>query len=363
MPTLQEYKCPCCGGAIGFDSGLQKMKCPFCDTEFEVETLAEYDAELKLGTEDDMSWQRRESEDTAEGETLCSYVCRSCGGEIVGDENTAATFCPFCGNPVVMLHKLAGEYKPDIVIPFKLDKAAAKAGLAKHLTGKKLLPKLFKDENHIDEVKGVYVPFWLFDTDADAHVHYRAEKLHIWSDSRYNYTETLHFLLRRSAHLSFEHVPVDASKRIADELMESIEPYSYEDAVDFKSAYLAGYFADKYDVDSDESKARANERVKSSTEQAVRETIDGTYSSVRVESSNVRLQNGRVSYALYPVWILNTTWKSKKYTFAMNGQTGKFAGDLPVDRAAAAKWFFSLTAAVGALSYLAVFLLNGFGAV
>ena len=167
MQTLQEYKCPCCGGAIAFDSGIQKMKCPYCDTEFDMETLASYDDGLN-GKQDNMNWETSAGGEWQEGETdgLRSYVCKSCGGEIVGDENTAATACPFCGNPVVMMGQLSGELKPDFVIPFKLDKKAAKAGLQKHLTGKRLLPKIFKDQNHIDEIKGIYVPFWLFDTEA-----------------------------------------------------------------------------------------------------------------------------------------------------------------------------------------------------
>lgn len=144
MQTLQEYKCPCCGGAIAFDSTLQKMKCPYCDTEFEMEALEGYDAELQSEKSDNMEWETSAGGDWQEGETdgLRSYVCKSCGGEIVGDANTAATACPFCGNPVVMMGQFSGALKPDLVIPFKLDKKAAKAGLMKHLTGKRLLPKI-----------------------------------------------------------------------------------------------------------------------------------------------------------------------------------------------------------------------------
>ena len=131
MPTLQEYKCPCCGGAIEFDSSLQKMKCPYCDTEFDMETLASYDAGLK-DEQDSMEWETSAGGEWQEGEAngLRSYICRSCGGEIVGDANTAATSCPFCGNPVVMMGQFAGALRPDFVIPFKLDKNAAKASEA-----------------------------------------------------------------------------------------------------------------------------------------------------------------------------------------------------------------------------------------
>ena len=57
MAVLQEYKCPCCGGAIAFDSGSQRMKCPYCDTEFEMEVLAAYDSELQNETPDDLQWK------------------------------------------------------------------------------------------------------------------------------------------------------------------------------------------------------------------------------------------------------------------------------------------------------------------
>ena len=250
MQTLQEYKCPCCGGAIAFDSTLQKMKCPFCDTEFEMDALKSYDAELQGEQADNMEWETSAGSEWQESEIegLRSYVCKSCGGEIVGDANTAATSCPFCGNPVVMMNQFAGLLKPDIVIPFKLDKKAAKAGLMKHLNGKKLLPKIFKDQNHIDEVKGVYVPFWLFDTDVDAQVRYRATKVRTWSDEDYRYTETSYYMIHRGGSVGFEHVPVDGSSKMPDDLMESVEPYDYSDALDFQTAYLAGYFADKYDV-------------------------------------------------------------------------------------------------------------------
>ena len=355
MAVLQEYKCPCCGGAIEFDSGIQKMKCPYCDTEFEMETLAAYDSELSSETPDDFRW---ETTDTApwQEEGIRSYVCKSCGGEIIGDENTAATACPYCGNPVVMMEQFSGTLKPDLVIPFKLDKDAAIAALKKHYEGKRLLPQAFKDENHLQEIQGVYVPFWLFDTEAEANVRYRATQVRFWSDSRYDYTQTSHFILSRGGHIGFERIPVDGSSKMDDTMMESIEPFDHSQAVDFQTAYLAGYLADKYDVDSQQCIDRANQRVRKSTEDAFAETTQG-YTTVVPDHTGIRLQGGKIRYALYPVWLLNTKWEGKTYTFAMNGQTGKMAGDLPVDKARCRKWFWGLTAAVGAAAFALSYLL------
>ncbi len=357
MDVLREYKCPCCGGAIEFNSSLQKMKCPYCGTEFEMETLADYDKELQAEPGEKLEWEDTAGNEWQEGETdgLCTYICKSCGGEIVGDESMAATSCPYCGNPVVMVGKLSGSLKPDLVIPFKLDKKAAKTALKKHYSGKRLLPKVFKNENHIDEIKGIYVPFWLFQADADAHIRYKATRVRKWSDSNYDYTETSYYAVTRGGTIGFADVPVDGSSKIADELLESIEPFDLTAAVDFQTAYLAGYLADKYDVDSEQSIHRANERIKKSTENAFASTVQG-FVSVIPESTVIRLENGQVKYALLPVWLLNTTWNGQTYTFAMNGQTGKMVGNLPMDKSLYHKWILGMTglisAACFALSYL-----------
>ncbi|MBR4881162.1 MAG: hypothetical protein IKU19_04470 [Clostridia bacterium] len=357
MSVIQEYKCPCCGGAIEFDSSIQKMKCPYCDCEFEMEALAAYDNDLNTQQADNMNWDTSAGDNWQPGEQegLRVYVCNSCGGEIVGDETMAATACPFCDNPVVFKGQFSGSLKPDLVIPFKLDKNAAKAALKKHYEGKRLLPKVFKDQNHIDEIKGVYVPFWLFDTDTQGYVRYKGTRTRHWSDSRYNYTETSYFAVNRAGMVGFENVPVDGSTKMADDLMESIEPFNMAEAVDFQTAYLAGYLADKYDVSAEESINRANERIKKSTEDAFKTTVQG-YETLIPEYSSVSFNNGRARYALLPVWLLNTTWKGKKYTFAMNGQTGKLVGDLPLDKSAYKKWLFGLGIALTAACFAATYL-------
>ena len=357
MTDLLEYKCPCCGGAIEFDSSVQKLKCPYCDTEFEMDTLKAYDEELKREQSDELVWDTQPGSDWQDGETdgMRIYVCSSCGGEIVGDETTAATRCPYCDNPVVMQGQFSGDLKPDYVIPFKYDKKAAKKGMMEHLSNKRLLPKAFKDENHIDEIKGLYVPFWLFDADVNANMRFRATRVRAWSDSDYNYTETSHYAITRGGDIGFERVPVDGSSKMADDLMESIEPFRFEDAVDFQTAYLAGYLADKYDVTAKESIERANERIKAGAESEFAATVTG-YQTVTPEYSSIRLSDGAAKYALYPVWVLHTSWHGEKYTFAMNGQTGKFVGNLPLDKGAYIRWLSAVTGAVGVVVFIVLYL-------
>ncbi len=332
MADIQEYKCPCCGGAINFDSSLQKMKCPFCDTEFDMDTLKAFDEDLdKTSEEDKIDWEKPGKVwQEADTEGMRVYVCKSCGGQIIGDENLGATSCPYCGNPVVMMGQFAGDIKPDYIIPFKLDKEAAKKALLEHYK-KPFTPKAFTDKNHIDEIKGLYVPFWVFDSKSHGSVRYKATNVRTWRDTRFIYTETSFYSLLREGTVEFEKIPADASSKMDDTLMESIEPYDFSEAVEFQTAYMAGYLADRYDVESQDDEQRIAERIKSTTESALGSTATG-YMSVIPESSSVSTENAKVHYAMFPVWILNTTWNGQKYTFAMNGQTGKIVGDIPVDK-------------------------------
>ena len=350
--------CPACNAEVYFQPGDKEAACPSCGAEFEVEALLALSARQAEKKQDAMIWDTQAGSAWDEGETdgLRLYSCKTCGGEIVADETTGATHCPYCGNPVVLTGHFAGALKPDLVIPFQVDKKAAIAALNNHYKGKLLLPKVFKDQNHIEEVKGLYVPVWLFDADADADIHYRASRTRSWSDSEYRYTETTYFSVYRCGGIGFENVPVDGSTKMEDALMESIEPYDITGAVPFKSAYLPGYLADKYDVDAEASIARANERIKRSTEEAFRATVHG-YTSVTTVDSAVNLQNGKARYALYPVWILNTDWNGQKFTFGINGQTGKVAGDLPMDKGKFWTWLVGVSGAVAAASFAISYLI------
>jgi len=353
-----ELTCPACKAELNCEGISGEATCPGCGAEFQMEYLRAYAAQMAEKREDNMNWDTEAGGQWQEGEAdgLRIYSCRQCGGEIVADETTGATHCPYCGNPVVLAGHFAGLLKPDLVIPFKVDKKAAIAALQNHYKGKTLLPKVFKDQNHIEEVKGLYVPVWLFDTDADAFVQYRATRTRTWSDSEYNYTATDYYAVLRGGGIGFENVPVDGSTKMEDALMESIEPFNIADAVPFQTAYLPGYMADKYDVDAQSSIDRANQRIKQSTEDAFRSTVMG-YTSVTTVNSNISLKNGKARYALYPVWILNTNWNGQKFTFGINGQTGKVAGDLPMDKGKFWTWLVGVSGAVAAAAFAVSYLM------
>ncbi len=340
MPNIEEYKCPHCGGRVEFDAKTQKLKCPFCDSEFDIDEFNNQEeiSEEELNIKEDLTWHAVSDNKWNEEDHLLYYRCNACGGEIVTDETTVATSCPFCDNPVVLVDKLDGDLRPDVVIPFKVDKKDAKKALQDFYKGKKLLPKIFSKESHIEEIKSVYVPFWLFDAEVEADAHFTAYKYRRWREGEYNVIETSTYDVYRGGNMSYDNIPVDGSTKFDDQMMESIEPFDMKEAVDFKTAYLSGYLADCYDVGVDESIKRANERLRNSVIDTLRSNVYG-YSTVNYLHSNIYLTEGHSHYALCPVWFLTTSWRGKKYQFAMNGQTGKFIGDLPMDWGQFFKYF------------------------
>ena len=361
MDELIEYKCAKCGGTLVFDSTLQKLRCEFCDSTFTADELKVLQKDLHEKEPED--YERTETEKVfwseQEAKGIFSYICESCGGEIIGEATTAATACPFCGNPVVMKGNLSGELRPEFVLPFKLDKNAAKQALREHFKGKKLLPKVFSSENHLDEIKGIYVPYWMFDVDSEASAEFRCTNSRSWTSGNYRYTETKTYNVNRAGSLSFTGIPSDGSKKMDDTLMESIEPYDYSAFVDFNAAYLAGYLADKYDVSEEECLGRIKERALCSSVDALRNTVTG-YSGVTTVTSQADLKSGKARYGLVPVWLLHTSWKGQHYLFAMNGQTGKFVGDLPMDKKLYRMYFWRNTLLFGALALGALLLIMSF---
>jgi len=355
--------CPCCSAPLRYDGGEGKLKCDSCGNQFESDVMRKVDEALNQSAQaSQMAWQRKEAQAWSEEEqaALRTYTCSSCGAEIVADDTTAATECVYCGNPSIMPAQLSGGFRPDAVLPFVRTRQDAQSAYRDLIKGKPLLPRLFASENRIEKIAGVYVPFWIFGCDADADISYRAERRTTHTQGDYRITDTDHFLVLRGGGIGFQGVPVDGSSKFDDALMEAIEPFDYQKEAEFTTAYLPGYQAERYDVDQEAAKPRADERIRQSVADAFARTVNG-YSSVAMQSASIRLAHGDVRNVMIPVWMLNTRWKDKTYTFAMNGQTGRIVGNLPVDAGRAVAWGLGLLFGSFALLFAAAYLLFAMG--
>ena len=371
MPTqVTNYQCPACTGPLHYSAKSGKLACDYCDSSFdvaEIEALyarkeaeaaaAKQAADAKAEAAQAAKAEAAEAAaasggwDTsdlsrdwgAEADGLRVYSCPSCGAELICDQSTAATACPYCGNPAIVPGQFSGALRPDYILPFRLSKDDAVQALRAHYKGKPFLPRSFTSANHIEQIQGVYVPFWLFDGGAEGAASYRASNTNVFETGDYEITETRHYHVVRAGSLAFEKIPVDASSKMPDDHMDSIEPFDYAQLRPFSTAYLPGYLADKYDVTIDDSRDRADTRCRETLAQALRDTVTG-YGACVTEREDIALRRSKVHYALLPVWMLSTKWHGQDFLFAMNGQTGKLGGDLPTDRGR----FWGMFAAIAA---------------
>ncbi len=343
------YQCLSCGGPLRFDSSRGVLTCDHCDSSFAPEAVEEAYA------------ARQQQADARAGlatdGVTDAYTCSSCGAQLVYDGVTAISNCPYCGNPAVVPGILAEDFKPDLIIPFKLERDAATKALEEHYKGKKFLPKEFVGQSKIQEIQGVYVPFWLYNAQASGKAWYEAKDTRVFKQGDYQITETDYYDVYRSGSMDFERIPVDGSSRMPDAHMDAIEPFNYEELRPYSVAYLPGFLASRYDENVDECRSRAEKRVESSVEQALADTVSG-YGTVSCTHSEVDVQWKDALYALFPVWMLTTQWNDESFLFAMNGQSGKLIGNLPVSKAKVAAWFFGIFALAAAVFAAIVF---GFG--
>ena len=362
MPTqVTNYQCPACTGPLHYSAKSGKLECDYCGSSFDVADIealyahkeaeaaaakqaADAKADAAAAAETEAAQAAAQSGNVggwdtsglssdwgADADGLRVYSCPSCGAELICDETTAATSCPYCGNPTVVPGQFSGALRPDFILPFRLTKDDAVQALRAHYKGKPFLPKSFTSANPLEQIQGVYVPFWLFDGGAEGSASYRASNTSVYETGDYEVTETMHYDVFRAGSIAFEKIPVDASSKMPDDHMDSIEPFDYAQMQPFSTAYLPGYLADKYDVSVDDSRDRADARCRETLAQALRDTVTG-YGTCVTDHTDIRLHRGKVHYALLPVWMLSTKWNGESFLFAMNGQTGKLVGDLPTDR-------------------------------
>ncbi|SFD03903.1 hypothetical protein [Ruminococcus albus] len=319
--TSTQVVCPNCGGTMQFDPTAGKLKCIFCDSLFTQE-----EAEAFFNQQNEEEEIKESGSDWGDlAENMRAYSCNTCGAEIICDQNTAATKCPYCDNTTVIEAQFSGAIKPDFVIPFAFTKEQAMEKYKSYYEKRKLIPKDFLTGSKVEEIQGVYVPFWLYDGSVNIDAEFEA------ADKTETQTEIIRKIYKadRRGTVSFENVPADASKRMPDDIMDSVEPFTFADLKPFSMTYMPGFLAERFDVEGDDDLQRAEKRVVNSAKQKTKETVK--HNEVTEKRGDYKVNYTKKKYAMLPIWYLTTSWEGKQWNFAMNGQTGKFTGDLPID--------------------------------
>ena len=259
------------------------------------------------------------------------YHCPSCGANIVTDETTVATTCYYCNNPIVMTGKLESSQMPTKVIPFKVDKKKALESFDNWIKKKKFVPKSFyNDKKEIEEINGVYFPYWLYNTKVLVDLDREGSRTYSRTEGDYKVTYRKDFRIIRKGDVVVKNLPKLALAKSNKVLVESVYPFDFNTSIKFDSSYLSGFVAEKKDIEKEELMSSIEDDVYKYSTRVVEKSMTGE--RVRVVNNDFRVQRGRFEYAMLPVWAISYNDKDsdKHYFFSVNGQTGKVVGKLPI---------------------------------
>lgn len=330
MIILQSYSCKNCGAELFWNPKTNSLKCEFCDNEYQPSDFQDNTLNKNQKNEELQAEYTMAGQDLADG--MVVYACKNCGGEVVTSKTTMATSCAFCGEAISITSKSAGNFRPEILIPFSINKKDAQKKYKDYVSSSFLTPKEFKEANKIEKMQGLYVPYWLhsMDTAVDSVMECEVVTSRRSGDDKIETHKVYHVYV--DADGRYTNVPTDASKKLDDKLMDSLEPFRYEKLNQFNPAFMAGFYSEQPDTTKEETLPRAQERVRSSMQEKITATVNttGNYNNKKFISFNQRYGNIRCNYAMLPIWLLNVKHKDKNYTFSINGDTGKAVGKLPM---------------------------------
>ncbi len=331
---ISEQKCEQCGAALRYDPERAMLVCDSCGNTIEIkeETVEEIQVE---GLDFNQMRQQVTDEDA---EALPIYNCLSCGAEVIAPPEQMALTCPYCGNNIVLTDKVSGKLRPDGIIPFRITSKQLPDAMNNYYKDKELLPGNFFSEQTMSKVTGVYVPFWIFNGRMTGVLRFTGTRSTSSRHGDYIVTHTGHYSMTRDVNVPFVNVPVDASGKIDDDLMDSLEPFNMQDVKPFDMRYLAGFTADRFDQDKGDVSDRAMRRMTSTTERVVAQSVSGYAGAVRT-GGNLRAEVS-ARYMLLPVYMFDILYGGEKYHFAVNGQSGKIIGNLPVDKGKSSRYFW-----------------------
>lgn len=295
------FKCKNCGGNAVYDPQMEKMYCPHCE-----------------GTD---------CEEKVVGSGIGE--CLNCGAPLEITDDTSAYKCPHCGSYLIFEQRVEGEYLPHLILPFKIGKEQAAEALKKEFHKRVFTPSSFLSQASIDSMEGSYVPFFMYDFDVAASYQAKGTKIRTWRSGDTEYTETSYYNVERDMDINFDRIPVDASKNMADDIMDLMEPYDYKALRNFEEKYMSGFLAEKYSESSGELEPRAKEKADKAAHLLLHDSVAG-YTTLTQVHENIAIHNKEMKYALLPVWVYTFSYRGEQYKFHVNGQTGKVIGVTPV---------------------------------
>ena len=317
-------KCPSCGSELNFDPKSQGMKCVSCGSKFEFPLIVEnnkHDLDLESQSVSTDEW-------ASESKVV---HCQTCGASVIASGLAVTQVCPYCGSKYVIQKDELPGIKPDYVVPFLIDKEDAalkfKNGIKKKFFVPSGLKKLFKAE----EIKGIYIPAFAFDANTKSTYDGILTRTKTISTKNGTKVVTESFPIHGTYDFDYMNLLIESSTQLDDSQLESLLPYNLDKSCKFDSRFLMGYYVEHYNDAISKCYKLANKKIDRKIESGILSKY--SYSGVTCLNVNTSRFDEKYNYQLLPIYYVSYTYKKKKYSTYMNGQTGKVGKGLPVSAA------------------------------
>ncbi len=329
----KKINCPSCGSDVRWSAKDQLLVCPYCGNKLEVEEggspIIEYDLRSSLAvlTKADRGWKTEKQ----------SVKCQSCLGITVMDPAVAAHNCPFCGSVQIVPHEQSDRpISPESVLPFIISEKVVRDAVREWYGNRWFAPNRLSRSALTDTIKGVYVPYWTFDAQAESdwsalsgYYYYKTES---YRDSN-GHTQTRQVRHTRwvpsSGHQShrFDDILIPATQGLDKVLLVKVEPFPTGSLEPYMPSFVAGWLVEQYQIDLAAASVDAKDRMEKFMESSCKSAVPGdTYQSLNVRTSYT---GETFKHTLLPVWLLSYTYGRKSYQLLINGHTGTIAGHRP----------------------------------
>ena len=374
------YKCANCGGVLEYDVEHNCMSCSYCGSSYSVEEITHPVKEEQTGTahmrpssvikdsgdffaqtdafkpkdygdyntllekraqEAELAKERYENRKQASIQ-MQIMRCTSCGAELAVNSVEASTFCAYCGQATVVQDRVGEYLKPDYIIPFHVSRDDAVRIIRAQLSKGFFVPKGIK-EFEVEKIRGIYVPFWLFD------MYYHDRQFYKYSKKQGKSSVTRYELFE--GETNFRRLTLDASKNLNDDSSARLEPYDMRQLKEFDMAYMSGYYSDRFDMGIQAMTGPAVQKAKFMYDGEVAKELRHAGTLVQ---SNPDYQISKTEYALLPAWFLTFRYNNKPFTILVNGQTGKMVGAVPFVKAKVIGVFSLFSVVIGLMSVLII---------
>ena len=310
-------KCPNCTGEMKFSPNSKKVKCEYCGSTFDPKELK---AEVKTSKEE----KKKKEESTFEGK---SYSCTQCGATLMTFDETAITFCSYCGSQAMIEDKMMTQNNPDFIIPFSKTKEECIQAYKKKIKGALFAPSYMKSDVVVEKFRGIYMPYGIYKMENHGNVSNKGSK---YSHRSGNYDYYDDYSITADVDISYDGVSYDLISKYYDKYSRAI-PFKTKEKEEFNPNYLIGYYADASDVAKDVYDKDALSTVESDASSKMGKYKE--FSKYGCSNPKAGLYVSERKVGMFPVYFLATRdKKNQNVNYAVvNGQTGEVAADIPID--------------------------------